>query len=490
MSATRLRGARPAVAWLERHALFVAGLATVAAVLLATIPTHLGQDGWLALVAGRQVAQFGIPHHDTLAVLTHGAVWTDQQWLSQLAMYGLDRVGGLALYSIVYVLLGVGAAGFAIAAARRLGATESHVVWVLPVPAFLFFAGSFAIRTQGFAYPLFVATLWLLAAQRRTPSRRVYLVLPLLVLWANLHGSVTLGVAIACLYGLTLLGEDLRRAPRRPRARSLVFVLGPPLCLLATPYGLAGLSYYRETLFNPAFKTLVSEWAPVTAAVVFAVPFFLLAFTTVWLFGRSRGRVALFEQLTLVLLIASGISAVRNVTWFGLAAIVLLPPIVGQVAPQRPAPRRRPQLNLALAGAALLVMVASGASVAARASGWFERGYDQRTTPIVAGIARADPGVRIYADDRFGDWLLWHRSELAGRIAYDSRLELLSASQLSLVAQVSSQASPQERGLISRFGVFVLDTGNTAKVRSILALPGSRVVFRGRGVIVATRSGA
>ncbi len=71
-----------------------------------------------------------------------------------------------------------------------------------------------SIRTQGFAYPLFVATLWLLASEVRSPvrRRRVYWVFPMLVLWGNLHGSVTLGAGLAVLYGLVLLIGNLRRS--------------------------------------------------------------------------------------------------------------------------------------------------------------------------------------------------------------------------------------------------------------------------------------
>ena len=94
---------RTAIAWLEKHALIVAAIATVAGVILATSPSHINQDGWLALVDGRYVAQHGIPHSDGLAILTHGARWIDQQWLAQLAIYALAltrRVPGLKLFDI------------------------------------------------------------------------------------------------------------------------------------------------------------------------------------------------------------------------------------------------------------------------------------------------------------------------------------------------------------------------------------------------------
>jgi MFS family permease len=480
--------ARDAISWLERQALFVAALATVSGVILVEAPSHINQDGWLALLDGRYVAQHGIPHTDTLAVLTHGARWIDQQWLAQLATYGLNQLGGLPLYSIVYVALTVGSFAMAIVAARRLGGSEAHVAWVLPV-AFLYFAGSVEIRTQGFAYPLFVGTLWLLASEIRAPARRrIYLVFPLLILWGNLHGSASLGAALAALYGLSLLVEDLR-APRswHVRSRGLAFMVGAPLCLLATPYGVSGLTYYRETLLNPAFKTLVLEWQPVTSFTTLAVPFFVAALATVWVLGQGRGRAHLFEALTLLVLIAAAISAVRNITWFALAVIMLLPSTLGTVVPHRPPALRRRVLNLTLVGASSIFLCAALSTVAAKPSSWFERGYDARALGQVAAIVHRHPGLHIYADGHFADWLLWHDPSLAGQIAYDTRFELLTSTQLRELADLTEIRTPGARHLLAGYGLLVLETPGRAS-QLLIDQPGTHVIVRGHGVVVATRS--
>jgi hypothetical protein len=63
----------------------------------------LHQDSWLALLAGREIWNSGIPHHDTVTAFTVGRQWVDQQWLSRLTVYALDRLGGLALVSVVHI---------------------------------------------------------------------------------------------------------------------------------------------------------------------------------------------------------------------------------------------------------------------------------------------------------------------------------------------------------------------------------------------------
>ena len=370
--------ARVVLAWVECHALLIVGIAAVAGISLATVPMHVTTDSWLALVDGRYIAEHGIPQRDTMALMTHGVRWIDQQWLSQLATYGLYRVGGLPLYAIVYTASTIGALGMTVAASQQLGARAAHVIWALPVTAFLYVAGSFNIRTQGFAYPLFAATLWLLAAEVRAPSRRrVYLVFPLLILWGNLHGSASMGAGLASLYGLTVLVQDVRAGQRLRRwRRATAFIIGAPLCLLVTPYGLATASYYRGTLANPAFKAIVTEWQPITHVTLLAVPFFLAAFATVWMLGYARERVRLFDALVLLAMIAGAILAVRNITWFALAVLMLAPPLLSSIAPGRRPVKRHPRLNLALAGAATCFCLVSVINVAGRPTAWFESRFD------------------------------------------------------------------------------------------------------------------
>jgi hypothetical protein len=485
-----------AVAWIEANALFVSGLAAICIASLALLPDYLNQDGWLALVAGRFVASHGIPHHDALNVLTHGASWIDQQWLSQLAIYGLDRAGGLALYCLVYVALAVGALGMAIAAGRRFGGTERHVLSVLPVAAFLYFAGALQVRTQGFAYPLFVATLWLLTnAVRGRGNRQVYAVFPLLILWGNMHGSATLGAGIAMIYGATLLLDDVRAAGcprpwRHIRGRTAAFLIGPPLCLCLTPYGVGIVKYYNATLLNSTFSKVVTEWQPVTSILVLAIPFFALVFAAIWLLGRSGSRTHPFEHLTLLTLAAGAIFALRNDTWFALGALMLLPGVVGTLRQPAKSPDRRRRVNLALASLSLIILVGAALAVAVQPASWFERQYDQKAATAVAAAVARQPSTRIFADLRYSDWLLWKNPRLANHLAYDARLELLTDAQILALAHLSEVRQPHQLDVTAGYQLLVLDPMDQPNTQILLARPGTHVILRRKRVVVATSSGA
>lgn len=471
--------------------MLIMALAVVAVVSLAQIPQHITQDTWLALVDGRYISQHGIPQHDNLFVITRGARWLDQQWLAQLTLYGLNQVGGLALYALVYIALAMTGFCLALAAARALGGSERHTLWVLPIAGFLYFAGSSNIRTQGFAYPLFSATLWLLARGIRDPrDRRIYLVFPLLILWGNLHGSATLGAGLASLAGVVLIAQDLsggrwRHIRQSLHARGLVLLVVSPICLLINPYGPAIVRYYSETILNPSFGKVISEWQPITASVVLAIPFFAAAAASLWLMGRSGRRMPAFDQLALLALAAGAVFAIRNVSWYGLGAMILLPPALSQQFSSGTPATRHPRINLSLLGVSVGILLVALVSVATRATSWFEHAYDGRALAAVTRISRQEPGARIYVDNRYADWLLWRDPALAGRMSYDIRFELLTTKQLQSVIDATQIPAPNEQSILNGYRVLVLQRGDTTNQR-ILARSGTHIVLRGNGVVVAT----
>jgi len=87
---------------LEENGLLVIVLGAFAIVLVLSLRKQLVVDGWMAIVSGRWIVQHGLPSHDTLTLWAHGHRWIDQQWLAQLALYGLWRLGGLKLALLVH----------------------------------------------------------------------------------------------------------------------------------------------------------------------------------------------------------------------------------------------------------------------------------------------------------------------------------------------------------------------------------------------------
>jgi hypothetical protein len=441
--------------FLEENGLIVIVLGAFAIVLLVALRRDLVVDGWMALVSGRWIAQHGLPSHDTLTVWTHGHRWTDQQWLAQLALYGLWRVGGIKLALLVHTLLVTSGLAIAAVVARKRGASALSVTYVAIPVLVAYYPVASVMRPQTFAFPLFATTLWLVLSDALKPSRRVYLTLPLLVLWTNLHGSVLLGAMLVSLAGLVAIVQE-----RRPSARGLVLLLAPWACLFASPYALHLPRYYDKILIGGQFKKFVTEWAPTTLTPGTAAVY-LIVLGGLWLLGRAGRETPLLDQLAFLLTAVLAFEAVRNTAWVGLVALAVLPPLVDRL---RGPVQDPPRMNRILAITVLATAVITAVAVATKPTSWFTTGFPQHASRAASAA-------------------------LSGRVAFDARFELLSTKQLQKIAAVQARSGdwlPTLKG----DKVFVLSrTSDQSLDRSLIHRLPARVVFSSPQVVVLRRRG-
>jgi hypothetical protein len=463
---------------LEENGTLVVAIAAFALVMLISLRHGLVVDGWMALVSGRAVAQHGLPSHDTLTVWAHGHRWVDQQWLAQLALYELVRAGGFKLALLVHAALGVGGLAVAATAARRLGGSARSATWVA-LPVFVaYYPEASVLRPQSFAYPLFAALLWLLVADSRSPSRRVYAVFPLLVLWANVHGSVLLGAGLVSLAGLVALAQGIVRRPRRFSLHGAVLALGPWPCLLVSPYAPHLPAYYEKVLVGSDFGRFVSEWAPTTLTRSTAAVY-LLVLAGMWLIGRASARATLFEKLAFVAMSIVAFQAVRNTAWLGLTALVVLPALVDTLRKPVAEPRR---LNRLLATGVLATVGFAVAAVAVNAQNWFTGGFPPAAAAAAAGVA-GHHGT-VIASSPYADWLLWSEPRLSGRVAFDARYELLTKRQLSALGEVEARVGNWMRTTRGYAAAVLGARDDRQLTAALVGTRRARVVYRDADVVV------
>jgi hypothetical protein len=403
--------------------------------LLAFAPGRITGDTFFDLVSGRDIVQHGLPHADRLMAFTSGRAWQDQQWLAHLATYGIYTLGGLPLVSLVDTACLLLALVVAMAGARALGGSPTWIA-AAACPVVLILVPSTA-RAQTFAMPLFAALVWLLARDARTPDRRIWLIAPMLVLWANLHGSVLLASGLVLLRCAIAVGIAIRRRSLRELARPLALAVIAALAPFASPYGPKLASYYSATATNSAFHEMVTEWAGTTLRAWPA--FFLLAAVAIVAIVRPEIRLGLFDKLCLGALVLAGLDTTRNIVWLPIAATVLLPPALTAWSPESPSRTRlRPFLMLfALAGA-----VGIGVLAATITTTKLEQSWPEPEGRAIAQEASAHPALRVVTDEGYADWLLWTFPSLRRKIAFDIRFELLGARGLKDLVVLEDAAGP------------------------------------------------
>jgi hypothetical protein len=440
--------------WGSAEALVLVVFATVATVWSLDLTGALAADSWLTLFGGREITAHGIPHHDTLAVISHGRSWIDQQWLAQLAFYELYRAGGMGLVLRMNLIIFLLPLAIGLWAARRSGASSSRVLLVA-VPALLL-TGTF-VRAQVFSELLFVPLFLLLLRESRRRSWRVLIVFPMLVLWANLHGAVVVGAALVAALG----GTELLRAARQGRgsldlARATALLVLPWLCVFATPYGLGTAAYYRSTMHNPLLARYVSEWAAPTFFSIWGMLFFPLAFLAVFLVARRPGRLNAFELAALAITLAGALLAVRSVIWFSYVCVILLPRLLEEVWPTRaPTSFARSENAFRVAATAAsfaLFLVIFGRPVASTSKQWPDAASSK-----VEQILRADPRAKVVASEEYADWLLFRAPASRGRIAFDGRWEILTHTQFQSVMRYLLDPNPWTERLDRGYRLIVVD---------------------------------
>jgi len=278
-------------------------------------------DTYSHIALGRWILDHhSVPTTDPFSANFRGTHWVAFEWLSQIAFAGAHAVGGW---------LGV-AALTAAAVATALGLLtrfllrewQPNAVLVAVLCALLLTAPHILARPHVLALPVMVAWIATLIRAVDTRAAPPWYALPLMMLWANLHGSFTFGLAmiapIAC--------DALWRATRSERP--VVFRQWFFFALLAL--GAACLNPYGPEMILVTFRTVALGAALTTVAEWRSQDFTHLgAFEIIMLgtFGFALFRGVTLPWLRIVMLFGVlhlALSQVRHADLLGLLAPIFL----------------------------------------------------------------------------------------------------------------------------------------------------------------------
>ena len=432
-------------------------------------------------MAGREVIENGLPSHDALTIYGLGATWTDQQWLAQVFMYGVYSLGGFALLSIVTCASVVGAFALAAAASRSLGA-GARAIWLLFLPVLVSAALGWSIRAQMLTLPLYTGLLWLLAAQARRPTNRVWIALPMLVLWANMHGSAALGALLVVLLGAYELVRSrggtwkrslaliVARAARHPRDAVRP---GDDGALLPPP---ARRSALRGAGDRVAVAGARLQHLRLLRAARDGGSARDLGTSTPDRLRHRRSRAHPGGR-------AHGdprdSRGSRSRAWCSF-------PSLSAGASRAASPASRDEASTPSCASCC---PPRSSSPPPRSSSAATRG--SRTTGRTSRRRRfapsCSPGDRVFVPDRFSDWLLWKIPELRGRIAYDVRFEIYDRAFFNRLANYNWEQGSDWKSFADGYRIVVVDETNRSHTADFLKEPGTRVIYRGDELTVIAR---
>jgi hypothetical protein len=268
--------------------------------------------------------------------------------------------------------------------------------------------------------------------------------------------------------------------------RSVPLAVLAPLMILVTPYPPTDIvRYYHLLLVDPPFAGRVTEWRwaePATNTMFFYV-LAAIAIVVVWL---GRRRLTVFDVTVLALTFAGGVNAIRGIVWFALACMIFVPAAIGlKLESKNPGePRRKLNVSITTALAAAVLLVA--ASLFLRDEEWFEEYWPREAVEAVR--AEVGPADRVFAPDRFSDWMLFKIPELRGRLSYDVRFELYDREFFDELQEYAGESTPDWKSFADGYRVVIVDETRRSHTADFLEERGSRVVYRDDEITIVARA--
>jgi len=321
---------------IQKSGIYIFLISCVCAYYLLSAPVLLGHYdlGW-HLAAGDWIRHQGhVPFRDPWSFTAGDRQWFNVSWLWDVfasALFQHANFGGLIIF---VVACGAAIAGCLTSICLRSGASPvavciSVLLACLLYPAFAAFPNIYLAASPNTSTMLFCVIFYGVCLK---PTRRIFLLPAIMLLWANLHGGFVLGFLILGVFGGVALF-------RRDWVNFKIFGLVGCACFSATFVNPLGWHLYEgvaATLGNFA-QDYVTEWWPYYRNITIpgSIPgiLYILAFVVFEL--RYRGLRPVEARLLSWLFLFLGLYQFRYMAFFFIFSTVPLALHLDRLLPRR-----------------------------------------------------------------------------------------------------------------------------------------------------------
>ena len=484
-------------------------LAVVILAFAAFTQPQFDPDFWWHLRVGLDILASGVPQHNAYTFTASTHPFITQEWGAEVIYALLYKTFGMA--PVILLMALVTWVGFVLAVMRanRRGLSR----WVLALGAALVIVSGLQIwgpSPQMFTFGFLGVLLTLLDSYRRRPSRwlLVWLV-PLFVVWGNLHGGFLIGVGVIAVY---LAGEAasswLRGAGALAWRRLAELAVGLVISAMApmvNPNGWGIYLYPLHLLLSPVAQANLDEWQPPDFHSLASLPVLLLLLTTI-----LGARWARHTRIADLLLALAGtvllLYAVRDIPIFAILVLPLWTDGMQGMSDHirrsrgfgRPRGRSRAP-GWFVAAVMVLAMLASAVRISVQLSSPDNR-VEGSAYPVQVGRLICDgPPARVFAPYGRSGWLLYrldHRDPTGRDCAPDQlfifgEVDLMGPNVLKQYLTVVSAASGT-LAILRRYQVSLVWQGRGTPLANLLGSSSEWTrVYSGSGsVLYAPRAEA
>lgn len=216
-------------------------------------------DTYWHLAAGRWIIEHGaVPTADPFSHSMPQAPWTAHEWLAEVVLAQVHGAAGWG--GLVFLTAALAAITMACLLRFLLARMEPVHALMVTVVAAMMMLSHLVARPHVLMWPLLAVWVGSLANAGEKGDGPPWLLLPLMTLWANLHGSFVFGLALAGALALDAVLLAPRALRRSAGIRWGGFVTLAILCAVLTPWGLHGLLFPFELTSMSVSLSVIQEW--------------------------------------------------------------------------------------------------------------------------------------------------------------------------------------------------------------------------------------
>jgi hypothetical protein len=275
---------------------------------------------------GREILATGeVPRADTFTFTRAGTPWVDQSWAFDVALAAaVDHIGWSGVTALTAVLLASIYA--ALTVGLRRDGVSPLVAGVIGVLAAGLGSMHFLVRPHLVTFACVLAVQRLCRVYHQNGGRAIWLVAPIMVVWANCHGGFLAGPVIVAtaVIGHAIDGGLRDRDGRRRLAVLVAVFVVSILAPLINPYGL-GLYRHVHGLLSAAKVTdLIDEYQPSPFGKPQAriLEMVILALVALPVFSRKRPKV--YDVIQSLVWLHFALGSVRHTPLFAFAVAPML----------------------------------------------------------------------------------------------------------------------------------------------------------------------
>ncbi|MGB8411585.1 MAG: hypothetical protein WCE23_02050 [Candidatus Binatus sp.] len=412
------------------------------AIVIADALQHSGPGLWGHVLWGRELLAHGsLPRVNPYSYSAPGFPWLRHEWLSEVLMASMfDKFGPFGLKLLKFVCA-AGTICFIVLAESEAAAPAFVQAAILLVVA-LILVPVMQFRPQIFDYIALAAIIALLARHNWRGSARLWIAIPIVAIWSNLHLVFLIGIVAMGVYGATTLLSDILAGHGPRRGLGIIAITGAAavstLCTFLIPPARNTWYILINSILNPWMRNTVADWRPLTAALTsaqsgsieqqyFVVVLFFFAAAVLSVALTPKGADAPLVAVAAVML-AAAFAALRNIPFAAIAIAPVLANHLGLLVRPREvatAPASSAREMPRTGRAVMEICIAIVAIGFARHDGILTGGIDASGYPADAVNFLDTHGLmgNLLADDGWGQYIIWHCAPRT-KVFIDGRFEL------------------------------------------------------------------